>query len=129
MQGRPVVAVRSDEQQVEDGVPRVDLNLVVVAGVAVRVEEDLEVIVLEYDGIALGQRGSDVRLLKLRRDVEIPFVPQHAHACPITGFGAGASSDVNKPLGWLGHAPDRLVQPAVDLDPFIRVAANVSFRM
>src|SRR4051812_13905578 len=57
------VAIWFAEQQVLAGVERVDLEFAIVVIAARRIDEHLEIIVLEDDGIVLGERAPDVRLL------------------------------------------------------------------
>ena len=85
------VAVGLLQAQVPDGVEGVHLQLGVVVVVAVRIEEDLEVVVFVEDvGIVLGVGALDVRLLQLGADVEILVVPEH--------LGAGAEARLDAPV-------------------------------
>jgi len=73
--GRPAVPVGIDEKQVPDGVEGVDLQLVVIVGVAVGIDEDLEIILLVDDRVVGGERRPDVRFLQVSPDIKIPVVP------------------------------------------------------
>ncbi len=88
--GRAAVAVGLDEQEVPDRVQGVHLQLVIVVGVAVGVDEDLEVVVLEDDGIPGRQGGPDVGLLEVGADVEDRRRPRASG--PGSGSGGRAST-------------------------------------
>ena len=75
--GRPSIAIRLDQEQVPRRAERVHFQLVVGVRVAVRIDEQLEVVVAEDDGVALDQRAPDVGLLQFGGDVEIVVVPEH----------------------------------------------------
>ncbi len=73
---RAAVAIGLLEKQVPLGVEGVDLDLIILVVVAVGVDEDLEVVVLENDRIVLRQRAPDVGLLEQGTDVEIRRRPR-----------------------------------------------------
>ena len=75
---RTAVAIRLFEKQVPLGVEGVDLDLVILVVVAVGVDEDLEVVVVEDDRIVLRKGAPDVRFFEQGPDVEIRVIPEHA---------------------------------------------------
>ena len=108
---------------------RVDLELEVVAGVARRVEEDLEVVVVEDHRIVLGERGPDVRLLQLGGDVEVVVVPEHFGAGAEAGRGAAPPRMSTKAVGPGGGLPRGVVELAVDADRRGRADAGVMLHL
>ena len=112
MQRRPAVAVGLDEEQIPGRAERVHLELVVLVRVAVRIEEDLEVVVLEDDGVALGDRRPDVGFVELRRDVQRLVIPEQLHARGVAHRPDAVDVDEGRrPCGGL---PGGFVEPAVD---------------
>ena len=97
--GAPAVLVRLRKEEIPHRVESVHLVFVVLVAVPVGVNEHLEVVVVEYDRVALGERGPDVRLLDLRTDVEVRVVPEHLHARPVPGKGARVPLDVREIRG------------------------------
>ena len=83
--------------------------------VAVGVDEDLEVIVVEDDRVVLGEGRPDVRLFQQGTDIEIRVVPEHLGARPRTGAGADVSLDVHEVIGPGSGFPGLLVELAVEL--------------
>ena len=65
--GRAAIAIGLLEQQIPAGVESVDLELAIIVITAGGVDENLEIIVLENNGIVLGERAPDMRLLQLGR--------------------------------------------------------------
>src|ERR1035441_4004681 len=68
------------QEEIPTGIEGVDLKFEVVAAVARRVEEDLEIVVVKDHGIVLREGGPDVRLVQFRAHVEALVVPQHLDA-------------------------------------------------
>src|ERR1035441_4313606 len=60
--GLAAFAVGLGQEQIPSGIERVDLELEVVAPIARRIEEDLEIVVAEDHRIVCRQRGPHVRL-------------------------------------------------------------------
>jgi hypothetical protein len=89
--------------------------------VAVRVDEDLEVVVLEDDRVVAGERGPEMGLDQLRPDVEERVVPEHLRARAQRGARPRLAFDVDE-LGRPGRAsPPRIVQrPSTTIGPEAR---------
>ena len=74
----PFPVVRLVEQEIPHAVERVDLKIHVVHGIAIWVDEDLEIRIRSaYYGIPLCQRPPAIGVLHIRRHVEVVVVPQH----------------------------------------------------
>ena len=125
---RTAVAVRLDQHQIPRRAERVHLELVVRVGVAIGIDEDLEVVVVEDDGVALGQRSPDVRLLHLGTDVEVLVVPQHLRARAEARRRRRVAFDVDERVGPGSRRPARFVEFAVDIQSGWRAISNVSSR-
>ena len=110
------MAVRLAEEEIPTGVERVDLEFEIVERVAGGIEEDLEVVVAEDDGIVLGERRPDVRLFEFGGDVEVAVVPEHLGAGAKAGRGVAGALNVDEVVGPGGVLPGRVVQVAVDAD-------------
>ena len=125
--GRAAVAVGLLEEQVPLGVEGVDLELVVLVVVAVGVDEDLEVVVVEDDRVVLGERAPDVRLLELGGDVEVLCRPRASWPGSGTaGSGLQVPLDVDEGVGPGDGLPGLLVELAVDRDRLGRPVGNVA---
>src|SRR5579883_789992 len=110
------VPVRLRQQQVPGRVPGVQLQFGVNVVVPVRVDEHLEVGVLEDHRVVRGQVRPDVRLLQLRGDVEGGVVPEHLDPGPEPRLRLPVPLDVYERVGPRGGGPGRVVEPAVDRD-------------
>ena len=97
--GLAVLAVGLVEVEIPRGVERVDLELEVAGSSGGRLEEDFEVVVVEDDGVVLGELGLDVGLFELGADVEVGVVPEHLHAGAEARFGLGVAFDVDEVIG------------------------------
>ncbi len=113
------------QEEVPLGVEGVDLDLVIFVIVAVGIDEDLEVVVLEDDRVVLSQLAPDVGLFQLGGDVEVGVVPEHLHAGPESGTGFRVSLDVHEVVGPGGELPRLIVDQAVDDDGSLRPAADI----
>ncbi len=111
------VPVRLHQHQIPDGAERVHLELVVRVRVAIGIDEDLEVVVVKNDGVALGQRRPDVRLFHLGRNIEVLVVPGHLDARAELRSRTPFAFDVDERIRPGGRGPDRFVEFAVDVQP------------
>jgi len=93
---RAAISVGLGEIEVPGGVEGVDLELEVAGGIAVGIDEDLEIVVVENDGIVLGQGGPDVGFFELGGDIEVVVVPEHFGAGLEARHGFGVAFDVDK---------------------------------
>ena len=123
---RAAVAIGLLEEQVPLGVEGVDLDLVVLVVVAVGVDEDLEVVVLEDDRVVLGQGAPDVRFLQLGGDVEVRVVPEHLGPGLEPWERLHVSLDVDERVGPGDGLPGLLVELAVDRDRLGRPVADIA---
>ncbi len=96
--------------------------------VAVRVDEDLEVVVVEYDGVPLLELGPDVGFLHLRRYVKEVIVPEHLDPGGETGRRQILALDVDELVGPWRRVPGRLVDAPVDVDGDVGLGADVVLR-
>ena len=94
--GRAAVLVGLRQEQVPVGVERVDLEFEVFVVVAVGVDEDFEIVVVEDDRVVLGERAPDVRLFQFGGDVEVLVVPEHLGAGAKAGLGFASPFDVGE---------------------------------
>src|SRR6185312_13789186 len=85
-----------------------------------------EVVVAKNDLVLLGDRSPDVRLLKLRVDVEIFIIPEHLRAGAEAGGGFGGAFDVGKVVGPGGVGPGGLIGFAVHRDRTGGAVADVA---
>lgn len=95
-------------------------------GFAAGVHENLEIGVLENDGIVFGERGPDVRLLQFGGNVEIIVVPKQFGAGAEAGFWHGGILDVHEIGGPFGLGPGGFVEVSVNGNRGGGVAAKVA---
>ena len=100
-------AVGIGQPQVPGRAQGVDLQFQVVRVVPVRVEEHLEVVVVEDHRVALRQRPPDVRLLQLRPDVQRVVVPQHLRPRPKRAASRRSRCPRSRPSRARGPTPAR----------------------
>ena len=106
--GLTAVEVALVEQEIPLRGERIDLQLEVVEPVAVRIEEDLEVVVLLVDErVALREGGLDVRLLHGGADVEVLVVPEDLHPGLEARHGVVGPPDVEVELAPRSRGPRR----------------------
>src|SRR5471030_1319780 len=123
--GLAALAVRLGQEEVPPGIEGVDLEFEVVAAVARRVQEDFEIVIVENNGIVLGEGGPDVRLFEFGGHIEELFVPQHFDARVNAGTGFPGALDIDEPAGPRGLAPGGVIQAAVDLEGRTGTVAGV----
>ena len=99
----------------------------VFVAVAVWVDEQLEIVVVENHRVVLGQRGPDMRLLQFGGDVNIFVVPLHFGAGPEPRARLGAAFNVDK-VRCPRRIPPLPVNAAVDANGFFGARANVGVR-
>ena len=99
----------------------------VFVAVAVRVDEQFEIVVMENHRVVLGQGTPDMRLFEFGRDVEILVVPLHFGAGPESGARLGAAFNVDK-VRCPRRIPPPAIDPAVDANGFFGARADVSVR-
>ena len=124
--GPALVHVRLVQHEVPTGVEGVDFKFVVGMGFAAGVHEDLEIGVLENDGVVFGEGGPDVRLFQFGGDVEEIVVPEQFGAGAEAGCWPGAVLDVNEIGGPFGLGPGGFVEVAVNGNRGGGVAAEVA---
>jgi hypothetical protein len=124
--GGAAVAVGLNQQEIPDGVQRVDFDLEIRVRIAVGVDEDLEVVVLEDDRVALRQGPPEVGFFQIRPKVQELVVPEHLDA---SGERRAPSAvDVDKGIGPGRCTPGPLREPAVDLERSRRPVADRAAR-
>jgi hypothetical protein len=111
--GGAAVTVRLNQQEIPDGVQRVDFDLEVRVRVPVGVDEDFDVVVLKNDGIARVERRPELRFFEVGPEVQKLVVPEHPDASGERR--APRAVDIDKRIGPRRSAPRRLRQPSVDL--------------
>src|SRR5262245_19083925 len=126
--GPASVQVWLGQKQIPYGVERIDLKLVVFISVAVRIDEDFEVIVVKDYRITLCQRSPNVRLIHLGANVKVLIIPQHPGARRETRAGPRGALDVNKVVRRRRPPPRRFIQLAVNPKLFSGSITNVLFR-
>ena len=102
------------ERRVEEGIRGRELDLVVPAQVAARVEEDLHDVRGVERLVVPRERRRDVRVLRLEREVEVVVVPEQARD-RLDGAGLPVQGPHER-TGALRPVPCRLGQHAVDGD-------------
>ncbi len=95
-------------------------------GVAAGVNEDLEIGVLENDGVVFGEGGPDVRFLQFGGDVEIIVVPEQFGAGAEAGCWPGAVLNVHEIRGPRGLGPGGFVEVSINGNRGGGVAAEVA---
>jgi hypothetical protein len=75
--------VATMEEEIEDVRERVDLEFLVLTRVAIRINEDFEIVVVKDDLIVRTKCREDMRLSELSGDVEVRAVPKHPHTSAI----------------------------------------------
>ena len=96
--------------------------------VAIRIDEDLEVVVVKDHRVALGERRPDVRLLQLGADVKVLVVPHHLHARAKSRPRPSVALDVDERIGPGRGGPGRFVKLAVDVQWRRRAITDVTAR-
>src|SRR5262249_44893466 len=127
--GVATVLVRPRQEEIPNSAERIDLELVILVIVAVRVDEDLEVVLMEDHGVVLAVRRPDVGLFELRADVEVLVVPEHLHAGEEPRLRLRVALDVDEGRGPGRGTPGRLLEPAVDRKWLRRPVADVTLRL
>ena len=107
------VAVGLNQQEIPDGVQRVDFDLEIRVRIAVRIDEDFEVVVLEDDGVALLEGPPEVGFFQVRPEVEELVVPEHLDASGERR--APRAVDIDEGIGPRRRGPGTLREPSVDL--------------
>ena len=111
--------VLPDEERLVDRAERVDLEFVVAV---VAADEDLDVVVVPDEAVALGQRRTHLRFLHPVGHVEAIVVPLAGHARVVErGLAAHHVDEARRPHGVL---PRRLRQVPVDHDRLHRARAG-----
>ena len=82
--------------------------------VAVGVDENLEVVVLEDHRVVLGEGAPDVRLLQFGRDVEVVIVPEHLDAGLKTRAGLFVPLDIDEIVRPRRVVPRRIVELSIN---------------
>ncbi len=113
--GRAAVFIGLGEEEVPGGVEGVHFEFEVFVGVGVGIDEEFEVVVVEDDGVVLGEGAPDVGFFEFGGDVEVLFVPLHFGAGLEAGFGFLRAFDVEEEGGPGGLLPLG-VEVTVDLD-------------
>ena len=72
------------QEEIEYGRERVDLEFVVLTRVAIRINEDFEVVVVKDDLVVRTKSREDMRLSELSGDLEVRAVPKHPHTIAIS---------------------------------------------
>ena len=111
------------EGGVEQRVGRRQLDLLIPAEVAARVEEDLYDVGLVERLVVLGERGRNVRVLRLEGDVEVVVVPEQTRD-RLDGAGLSVQR-TDEGTGALRPVPRRLGQHSIDLDRPARAVDHV----
>ena len=114
VQSRSTVAIGPHQQQIPLGGKGVDLVLVVIVGVPVGIDEDLEVVVMEDDGVPVPQGRPDVGLFEKGGDVEILVVPKHLCTRSQPWPRLCLALDIDEGVGPGRLLPGRFVEGAVD---------------
>ena len=81
--------------------------------VTIGIDKNLEVVVVENHGIALGQRSPDVRFLELSSDKEVIVIPSHLHAGSKSRADAVVTLDVAKIVAPGNSLPTKIVQSSI----------------
>ena len=123
-----VLAVGLIQEKVPAGVESVDLELEIAGVGERRLEEYFEVVVVENDGVVLGEGGLDVGLFKLGGDVEIGGVVEDFGPGAEAGKRSGRALDVDEVGGPGGEEPGRVIELAVDLRGTGGEMAGIAFR-
>jgi len=126
--GAATLAVRLVEEEIPAGVEGVDFELEVTGVGERRLEEYLKVVVVEDDGVVLGERGLDVGLIELRGDIKVGRVVENFGSRPEPGKWLSGAFDVDEVGGPRGQEPGWVVEFAVDRRGMGREVAGIGFR-
>lgn len=116
VQSVAVVLVRFRKKEIPLRVESIDFQFTVLMAVSVGIEEDFEIIVMEDNLIAFGDRGPHMRLLQFGADIEIDVVAKHFHMCTQIGSRLLGSFDIDEIVAPCRGGPCFVVEPAVDND-------------
>src|SRR5262245_52591183 len=97
--------------------------------VAVGIEEDFEVIIVEDNAVVTGEGGPNVRLFQLGADVQASVVPQQLDARAEARCRSCTPFDVREVLAPRRGLPGILVELAVEYGWLLRPVADVTARM
>ncbi len=111
--GRAAVFIGLGQEEIPARIQRIHFKFEVFVAVAVRVDEQLLIVVAENNRVVLNQRGPDTRLLQFGGDVEIIAVPLHL----------GAALNVDK-VQCPRRIPPLVIDPAVDANRLLRSRAK-----
>ena len=112
--GRPAVFVRTQQQQIPGGVESVHLEFGVIVAIAVRVDENFEVIVMKDNRVMRRQTALDVWFFEFGGHVEKTVVPEHLGPSAKTRRRLLAPLDIDKIFGPGGPLPGLVIQLAVN---------------
>src|SRR4051794_3082296 len=107
--------VRLIEKEVPTGVQRVDFELVILERVAVRVDEDLEVVVVKDNRIMFGERAPNMRVLDIGGNVEVLVVPEHLHTRLKARLRLCIAFNVHEVVRPWSRRPRRIIKVPIDL--------------
>ncbi|MNN11730.1 hypothetical protein D3C81_1247000 [compost metagenome] len=97
--------------------------------VAVRINENLEIVVMKNHRVPFRQRRPNFILLHFGSHVEILVIPQHFRPRPFPWLGPQVAFDVDEVVGPCGGIPERLIDPPVqDERPGDGPFADIRFR-
>ena len=125
---RSPIAIRTLEVELPDRAEGVHLELVVVVMVAIGVEEDLEIGIVEDDRVLLGERREHVRIVQVRTHVEVRVVPAHLDAGLEARRGLAVTFDVHEALTPRHALPLWIVEPAREFDRALDAGCDVPAR-
>ena len=110
------LAIGLGEAEFPDRAEGIDLEFVVVEAIAVRVDEDFEVVIFKHDGILLSDGAPDVWLLKFCADVEVVIIPAHLDPRLVVGLEGGVAGDIGKVIRPREFGPGGVGERAIDFD-------------
>ena len=112
--GNSAFPVRFRKTQFPYRPERVDLKFVVIQTIAIRIDEDLKIIILEHHRVLFGNRPPDMGLFQLSSDVEKLIVPPHLYPRSELRLQFILSRDVDKIVRPRQVRPGRITHRAID---------------
>ena len=98
-------------------------------GIGIRVDEDLEIVVLENDIVPFGHMAPDLISVELCAKVEIFVIPEHLCSGEEAGGRHVAALDIEESVGEGSVLPEGFVDVSVQVEGFRCSAADVDGRL
>ena len=120
------ISVGFNEKKVPNGVKSVHFKFKIFVGIAIGIDENFEVVIVENNAVTFGKSTPDLIFPKISADIEGFIIPKHFHLSFVIRRGTnGVPFDILEFLAPFSSVPERLVETAVDLRRKDSTVANI----